>query len=264
MIFSLRKKRPTIRRAAPVRLARKITSALFVGCIFLGAVRAQTVPLVELPTPTVITPHFVPAPKAPAVVVPASGTNVPALPMIEPKKTPAIAPAQSVTEDAVQSFGTTELPGPQRLFKRESERQFFERIAQDMKKQIGAGKAIFPEEPIISKEPFRPREFPHLVKQVEPSYLCHGRLYFEQPNFERTGYDFRILQPAICLGVFYYDLALLPYHAWTDLQDRTECSVGKCLPGDPAPLLLPRERFSVTGLVGFTGTAVGLGLLFPR
>ena len=205
-----------------------------------------------MPTPTVITPKFMPVAKAPVVIVPATLTQVKAPPM----------PPAAVPEGTVQFFATTDLPGAQRQFRRESEAEFFERIAQEKRRQ--GSKAIFPEEPIISKEPFRPRDFPHVLKQVEPGYVCHGRLYFEQPNFERTGYDFRALQPAICLGVFYYDLALLPYHAWSNLQDRTECSAGKCLPGDPAPLLLPRERFSVTGLLGQSGALIGLGLLFPR
>ena len=221
--------------------------------------------MVELPPPAVVTPRFVPATKAPALVVPAAGIEArPVSTVLPPMPQPAAMRPPAVAEDAIQLFATTDLPGPQRQFKRESEAQFFERIAQDFRKQTGAGKAIFPAEPIISKDPFRPRDFPHVMRHVEPGYVCHGRLYFEQPNFERTGYDFRVLQPAICLGVFYYDLALLPYHAWTDLQNRTECSAGKCLPGDQAPLLLPCERFSVTGLIGQSGAILGLSLLFPR
>src|SRR5205807_8227795 len=98
-------------------------------------------------------------------------------------------------------------------------------------------------------------------KEVDPCYVSHRRLYFEQPNFERTGYDFGVLQPALCVGAFYYDLVLLPYHFCTNPQDRNEYSVGKCLPGDQAPLLLRRERFSATGLLGMTGVATGIGLL---
>jgi hypothetical protein len=157
----------------------------------------------------------------------------------------------------------SDLPGPQRLFTRDSEAQFFDRLALEMKRQRAGARAVFPEEPVLSRTPYRPRVFPRLVELVEPSYVCHGRLYFEQPNFERTGYDFGVLQPAIGLGVFYYDAFLLPYHFWTDLKDRTECNVGKCLPGDPAPLRIPRERFSVTGLVGQSGALIGLGFLFP-
>src|SRR5439155_17432134 len=105
--------------------------------------------------------------------------------------------------------------------------------------------------------------FPKMVELVEPSYVCHGRLLWEQPNFERLGYNFGVLQPALCLGVFYYDTALLPYHVWSDWRCTMDCTYGRCMPGDQAPLLVPRERFSVTGLVGQSATLIGIGFLFP-
>ena len=107
------------------------------------------------------------------------------------------------------------------------------------------------------------RNLRRMAEHVEPCFVMHRRLLFEQPNFERVGYNFGVLQPAICLGVFYYDMALLPYHAWSDLHNRVDCNVGKCLPGDQAPLLLPLERFSVTGLAAQAGTITGLAFLFP-
>lgn len=172
-------------------------------------------------------------------------------------------PPRGPGDDRMDAYVRTELPGPQRLFQRESEGQFFERIAQDMKKQPGATRAIFPESPVISKEKYAPRRFESMpAVVVEPSYVCHRRLLFEQPNFERAGYNFGILQPAIGIGIFYYDLALMPYHACSNLHDLGDCSVGKCLPGDPAPMYLPRERFSVTGLLGQSASIVGLAYLF--
>lgn len=179
---------------------------------------------------------------------------------------PAITQVQRVRapgEDRVEPYVRTELPGPQRLFTRESEADFFDRISKEMLKQPGMNRAVFPESSILSREPYKRRDFPEMVEVVEPSYVCHRRLYFEQPNFERIGYNFGVLQPAICLGVFYYDMALLPYHVWTDVHDRGECNVGKCLPGDPAPLLVPRERLSVTGALGQAGTILGFVYLFP-
>lgn len=170
-------------------------------------------------------------------------------------------PAQA-GEEPSGPFIRTELPGPQRLFMRESEAQFFDRLAQNMKKADGT-RAIFPEEPVVSKQAYRPRNFPHMVELVEPSYVCHGRLLWEQPNFERHGYNFGVLTPAICVGVFYYDTLLYPYHHFSDLSGLGDCSVGKCMPGDQAPFLVPRERFSVTGLVGQAGAMIGLGYLFP-
>jgi hypothetical protein len=199
-----------------------------------------------------VTPRFVPAPSGAALALAEAPAKVVAQPSV---------PRGPASPDDVEPYVRIDLPGPQRLFQRDSEAQFFERIVQEMRKQ--KGRAIFPVEPVISREPFQPRNFPPMVELVEPGYVCHGRLLFEQPNFERIGYDFGILQPAICLGVFYYDTALLPYHVFSDLASLGECNVGKCLPGDQAPLLLPIERFSVTGLVGQSGAVIGGIFLFP-
>ncbi len=89
-------------------------------------------------------------------------------------------------------------------------------------------------------------------------------LLFEQPNFERGGWDLGILTPVANLGAYYYDLALLPYHALDEaLSTKIDCSAGKCLPGDPTPFYLYPEEFSVTGLVGEASVVTGLFFLFP-
>jgi hypothetical protein len=205
-----------------------------------------------------ITPRFVPA--QPTGITQAVYVKTPA------KAEPIVqVQAQGLRGmgDDVDDFVKIELPGPQRLFMRETEEQFFDRVRAHMRKQPDGGRVIFPEQTPVSREPYRARAFPAMLAQVEPCYVCHGRLYLEQPNFERLGYDFGVLTAPICLGVFYYDTLLLPYHAWSDLRVRYECSAGKCMPGDQAPFTIPRERFSVTGLVGQSGTMIGLGFLFP-
>jgi hypothetical protein len=237
---------------------------LWLAC--LSSAEAQSF-LTAPPPPKneIITPKFVPAlptlGKPAGVVVQASFQQ------------PVPAPGgKKDWSGSGETYVNTELPGPQRLFARDSETQFFERIKQDHKRENRV--AEFPKEPIISKEwaeqlpsprrdPLTKKPYEIPVKYVEPGYVCHGRLFFEQPNFERTGWNFGVLQPALCMGSFYYDLALLPYHAFSDLQGRYECSAGKCLPGDPAPLVLRRERFSVTGLVGQSGAVLGGFFLFP-
>lgn len=245
--------------------------AFFFCLLFVASAHAQN---------DIITPRFVPAQtRIQSEVVPAIHHEVPIKMVPVAGQRPVDAPitivpvaaqrpadggmrAPVLVDEGDVSFIRPELPGPQRLFMRDSEADFFDRLSRAMKKNDGT-RAIFPDDPVVSKETYRPRNFPHMVQLVEPSFVCHGRLYFEQPNFERAGYNFGVLQPAICLGVFYYDMALLPYHMWTDLHNREECNVGKCLPGDQSPLLFPRERFSVTGLVGAAGTGIGLGFLFP-
>lgn len=218
-----------------------------------------------------MTPKFVRGPqRGQPVVVPTAfqekavpQPEFPPVPVAQPMA-PFGAMIPPLREGDGEALVRTELPGPQRLFLRQSEEEFFERVFKDLKKQTGSNQSFFrPEEPIISKDVYQYRHFQHMALLVEPNYVCHRRLYFEQPNFERTGWSLGVLQPAIHLGVFYYDIAMLPYHHWTDLSDRGECSVGKCLPGDQAPLLLYCERYSVTGLVGEAAVLSGLFYLFP-
>jgi hypothetical protein len=48
-----------------------------------------------------------------------------------------------------------------------------------------------------------------------------------------------------------------------DLHHRFDTSAGKALPGDQAPLVIPYEHFSVTGLMAELGVITGGILLFP-
>ena len=70
-------------------------------------------------------------------------------------------------------------------------------------------------------------------------------------------------QPAVSSGRFLYDIILMPYHCGTEPLRRWDASAGKCLPGDPTPLLCYGERFSVTGLTFQTFAVAGGILIFP-
>jgi hypothetical protein len=165
--------------------------------------------------------------------------------------------------EALYDFSVAlELPGSDRVFRRDSETDFYDRIRLESARP-GQGPVIFPEEYPLTTEKYQRRPFPPRVEGVEPSYVCHGRLFFEQPNFERQGWDLGIVTPVVNLGAYYYDLLLLPYHSATRPFQRTDCSAGKCLPGDSTPLYLYPEEFSVTGLVGQAGVVTGLFYLFP-
>ena len=171
------------------------------------------------------------------------------------------ATRNSINEDDAANIQIrTEMPGPERLFDtRKSEVMMQEYIRRDAMPRSGSNRVVFPEYPPLSTEPYAPRALATSVVKVEPNYICHGRLYFEQPNFERVGWNLGPLTIGANVGVFYYDVFMLPYHAWTNPCCTYECSVGKCNPGDRAPLLFYREPFSVSGLVG-QSLAVGTGL----
>lgn len=157
----------------------------------------------------------------------------------------------------------TDLPGPDRLFRRESEKQVFERIRQDARRKAGNPRVVFPAEPVLSTATYAGRSFPRTMEWVEPGYVCHGRLMFEQPNLERQGWNLGVLTPVAAVTGFYYDLALFPYHYWTRPLQRWDCSAGKCLPGDPSPLLFYPEEYSLTGLLGQAAFIAGGIPIFP-
>jgi hypothetical protein len=104
---------------------------------------------------------------------------------------------------------------------------------------------------------------PPMFERVEPGYVCYRRLYFEDLNSERYGWEVGPLQPFLSAAIFYKDLALWPYHIGTRPCQRYECSAGYCLPGDPVPYLLYPIEWSVTGGLLEAGTVVGLYALFP-
>jgi hypothetical protein len=102
-----------------------------------------------------------------------------------------------------------------------------------------------------------------MATQIEPSFVMHRRLLFEQPNSERQGWELGNLQSGISTLRFVYDVVALPYHTWTRPLQQWDSSAGKCLPGDATPLFLYREELSFTGLVAQTGALAGGFLLFP-
>lgn len=156
-------------------------------------------------------------------------------------------------------------PGSERIFgKLESEASLQERMRQEARERPSPERIEFPKENLyLTKEPFKARQFPALTEVVEPYYVTHRRLYFQQINLERGGWDLGFMTPAVSLTKFWWDFAWMPYRAGTDLCRRYENSAGQCLPGDPVPLLLYPPQFSVSGVVFEATTIVSLFAIFP-
>jgi hypothetical protein len=157
----------------------------------------------------------------------------------------------------------TEPPGRDRLFQRLSEDQFFDTIRQENQARPGAQRAFFPPRLPVSREPFVARSFKRAVETIEPGFVVHRRLLFEQPNFDRAGWDLGPLTVGVTTGMFAYDVIALPYHAWTRPLEHWDTSAGKCLPGDNTPLYFYPEPFSLTGLVGQASAVAGGIFVFP-
>jgi hypothetical protein len=154
-----------------------------------------------------------------------------------------------------------DVPGKLKLFRLETEASLRERMRQEARK--GGERLVFPDEPVLSKEPYVARAWAPLTRLVEPYYLIHGRLLFEQKNFDRYGWDLGPVTPLVCAGKFFWDVAWLPYHAATRPCQQYETSAGYCLPGDPVPLLLYPPELSATGLMAQASTVVGAFFVFP-
>ncbi len=151
-----------------------------------------------------------------------------------------------------------DFPGPEELFRLESERTFKERLEQEARDNNEFKPLLYPTDPVISEEPYQPRRFPRRVKLVEPAYVCYNRPFFEQLNFDRYGWDVGPATPVLQLSKFYWDVFFLPYHAGTQPFRHYESNAGYCLPGDPVPFYIYPPKLSVTGTL-MQGIAIGGG-----
>jgi hypothetical protein len=154
-----------------------------------------------------------------------------------------------------------EIPGAEVLFRVESEKSLFERMRQESLRANGE-RLVFPDEP-GTKETYAGRHWVPLTKQVEPYFVVHGRLLFEQQNTTRGIWDLGFMTPAVCLGKFYWDALLLPYNLGTRPFQEYDTDAGKCLPGDPSPLFLYPVEFSLTGLLAEGAAVTGAFFVFP-
>jgi hypothetical protein len=146
------------------------------------------------------------------------------------------------------------LPGPDALFgPLRSEAQWKESIRQEAKRFGVTRKVIFPETYPLTTAKFQQRHWEPSVEHVTPNYLLHDRLLFEQPNFERYGWNLGPLGPPVELGSYVLDLALAPYRMFSRPLDQIDGSAGKYLPGDNVPLMIYPDSFSLTGLTGLAG-----------
>jgi hypothetical protein len=167
-----------------------------------------------------------------------------------------------VSQKPAQNRDPYALPDPQRVFRLESEGKLLERMARDGKQGLNPLNLkydiTFPDYPATPRAQASTRSWDPLRETVEPPFVCHRRLYFQQLNFERYGYDLGLLSPFLSAGAFCFDVFTLPYHVGMDPFCRFECNTGYCLPGDHVPLLLYPPQWSLTGALG---EAAAIGLL---
>lgn len=132
-------------------------------------------------------------------------------------------------------------PGPERLFRLESEEELFARVATERRLL-----KLHMDLPVATAKvplPYRDaRAWPNMIMQIEPNYVCYGRLRFEQRNAERYGWDLGILHPPLSAAIFFGDVLTLPLSWAVDPLRCYDCNTGLCLPGDATPLMWYRLR----------------------
>jgi hypothetical protein len=164
-------------------------------------------------------------------------------------------------QDPYEAYIRLEPPGRERLFgSLETERELEERMRQERRDTGGSADTIqFPEKPKLTDVAYQPRQFAPLVELAEPDYVVHRRLYFEEKNSERYGWDLGPAQPLVSTLAFFKDTLLFPQNFASYPCRRFESSAGYCRPGDPVPYIIYPPELTWTGLLAEGGAA---GLLF--
>jgi hypothetical protein len=97
-----------------------------------------------------------------------------------------------------------------------------------------------------------------------PNYVVHRRLYFEEVNAERYGWDAGPAQPIFSSMYFYRDCLMWPHHLASGLfRERYDTSAGKCLPGSPVPYTLYPPGLTVSGTVAEAVIVTGAAVILP-
>ncbi len=156
-----------------------------------------------------------------------------------------------------------EPPDFARLIRLESEDALRERMRQEKRDRGTGERSVFPEDRPITEDRFASRKFPNQKLVAEPNYVCYRRLFFEEKNAERYGWDVGGLQPFLSAGAFFSDFVTLPYHMASGSGRCCETGAGECLPGDPVPYLLYPPGLSAKGALAEAGAILGLVAIFP-
>jgi hypothetical protein len=230
--------------------------------------RPTTAPAPNTPAPTAYS-------LAVAAVLLLGGLAVAGTPWAVEKTQPAAAPpspAGGVMQTqysppdggpAAADESLTVPPGAEKLFELKSEASLLDQMRNQERSKGGKTPLVFPPESVLTNEKYYGRDWPRTVCYAEPNFVVYRRLFFEQVNYERYGWDFGALTTVLSAGEFFGDTLLFPYHAFSDPFRCHEASAGYCLPGDPVPYLLYPHEVSATGAVAEAASVVTVLAVFP-
>jgi hypothetical protein len=115
--------------------------------------------------------------------------------------------------------------------------------------------------PLVSPSPTKPGYAPCQTK-LEPGYVVHRRLLFEEMNSERYGWELGMAQPFVSAAYFYKDVLLWPAHLMST-RERYDTSAGKCPAGSPIPYYLYPPQVTIRGGIWEAAAVVGVVMLLP-
>lgn len=246
-------------------MARKLTAVLAVALVVTGTLVAQDFRgAVPRPLPALQpTQHILPPPP---------GGGGAARPLPARPVQPIIQPVQGIQPltrqtDADNSPISLDIPQFMRITGRlDTEAALQERIRQEARERDPnepERNIIFPDEVTLTKEQYPGRNWPRMVAYAEPNYVSYGRLYFQELNSERYGWDLGPISPLASTLYFFRDVTLFPYRFGTDFCRCHDANAGYCLPGDPVPYLFYPAEASWTGTGVEVATIVTLLAAFP-
>jgi hypothetical protein len=193
-----------------------------------------------------------------------------AAPVMPAQKVEAMPPSRGDPFDALIRL---DAPGRERLFGTlDTEAELEERMRQERKDydarakeegRVPLGPIIFPDKPELTDLKYDPRKFEPMVCLAEPSYVVYRRLYFEEKNAERYGWELGPLQPTISTLYFFRDIIMLPHNLASYPCRRFDSSAGHCLPGDPVPYILYPPELTGSGLLAEVGAIALLAVSIP-
>ncbi|MBN9120216.1 MAG: hypothetical protein J0I06_13805 [Planctomycetes bacterium] len=257
-------------------------------------------PAADVPPPAVPAPALLPPPPppsrylppepsaAPLVAAPVGFRPQPEQPKAEPPRPDDLLTAQKKQVTIVPVDPKfVQLPPRENIFMvyndLELEKAIMERLRQDLREQwerqnpdkkdkYNAEEAerylVFPALPVVSPPgvPYRPKTLAYAPSKVivEPGYVVHRRLHFEEKNSERYAWDLGPLSTFVSAGYFYRDVLLWPQSLASGfVHGFWDTSAGKCLPGSPVPYYIYPAGLTTTGTAFETLVITGATFIFP-
>lgn len=167
--------------------------------------------------------------------------------------------------DIFDGYVRLETPGREKVFgARETEKELEQRFSQ-LEKDAGRERVSFPDKPALATEELSiNRQFAPQSVTREPAYVVYRRLYFEEKNAERYGWNLGgLLQPVVSTGYFVSDTIFFPKHLFSYNCRRFDTNAGLCWPGDPVPYMLYPPEFTLSGSLLESALVIGMFAAIP-